>query len=372
MQMKHLFYLTLSGLILLCVASFLFPCQTFTLKKGDVLIVGHNLGARDHVPGTVFINKRGVRKTAVSFKELLSGKPAPNPPLEWVSKYGSVTFNPFCRDFTDGGMNEAGLFIEEMTLDGTRFPEDESKPLLFMMLWMQYVLDSFETVDQVAQSVHDLTIDGWTWHFFTADRMGNSAVIEFLDGEIKVFKGKNLPFPVLCNTKYEEEVANIERYEGFGGDEEIDLRSSEQQRFIHGAQMIRDFDPDKEDAVDYGFKILKQFDRGGTQWSLVCDLKNLEAYFRSRASNSIKELDLKSFDLSCTSPVKMLDYHTGLEGNVEKDFSDYSTDKNREALKTAVEALGKGFESFFTSLGSTVDEVIARFAGYPEKTTCTK
>jgi hypothetical protein len=35
-------------------------------------------------------------------------------------------------------MNEAGLYIEEMTLDGTRFPEDHSKPLIFMVQWMQY------------------------------------------------------------------------------------------------------------------------------------------------------------------------------------------------------------------------------------------
>lgn len=372
MRQKSVLYLLLLGFIFICVTSTLFPCQTFTLKKGKILIVGHNLGHRSHVPGAVVINKRGVRKTAVSWMEILSGKPAVNPPLEWTSKYASVTFSPFCRDFPDGGMNEAGLFIEEMTLNGTRFPADESKPLLFMMLWMQYVLDNFETVDQVVQSVHDLTIDGWTWHFFTADREGNSAVIEFLDGEIKVFRGEDLPYPVLCNTKYAEEVKNIKRFKGFGGDMEIDLKSHKQKRFIHGAQMIRDFNPDKEDAVDYGFKILNQFDRGGTQWSLVCDLKNLKAYFRSKTSKNIKELDLKSFDLSCGSPAKMLDYHVEFEGNVEKNFSDYSLERNRDFVKKAVDAMGKGFESFFTSQGSTVEEVIARIAGYSEKTSCVK
>ncbi|UCC41140.1 MAG: linear amide C-N hydrolase [Candidatus Aminicenantes bacterium] len=372
MHRKTVFLITLSIVLLLGTVSDILPCQTFTLKKGSILIVGHNLGARNHVPGLVVINKRGVRKTAVSWKELLSGKPASNPPFEWISKYGSVTFNPFCRDFPDGGMNEAGLFIEEMTLDGTRFPVDESKPLLFMMLWMQYILDSFETVEQVVQSVHDLTIDGWTWHFFTADRKGNSAVIEFLDGEINIFKGKDLPFPVLCNTKYVAEVKNIKRYKDFGGDKAIDLKSHRQQRFIHGAQMIRDFDPEKDDAVDYGFKILNQFDRGGTQWSFVCDLKNLKAYFRSKASKKIKELDLKSFGLSCRTSVKVLDYHSDLEGNVEKNFTGYSLKKNRDFLKTAISALGKGFESFLTAEGSTIEEVISRLAGYSEKTSCTK
>jgi choloylglycine hydrolase len=372
MKLRHLFYPILFVFAFFCIVSTVFPCQTFTLKKGKALIVGHNLGAGDHVPGVVVINKRGVRKKAVSWKELLSGKPIPNPPLEWIAKYGSITFNPFCRDFPDGGMNEAGLFIEEMTLDGTRFPEDKSKPLLFMMLWMQYVLDNFESIDQVIQSVYDITIDGWTWHFFTADRNGNSAVIEFLAGETRVFKGKDLPYPVLCNTKYEAEINNIQRYKGFGGDEEVNLHNDKIQRFVHGARMIQDFDPDKEDAVDYGFKILEQFDRGGTQWSLVCDIKNLKAYWRSSASKEIKKVDLKNFDLSCGSPVKMLDYHTGLGGNVEKNFAAYSLETNRHFVIRAVEALGKGFESFFTSQGSTVEDVIARIAGYSEKTSCTK
>jgi hypothetical protein len=145
MLKKHFFAFALMGIIAGSFPSPLFPCQTFTLKKGSALIVGHNLGNRGHVPGVVVINKRGVRKAAVSWQELLSGQPAPNPPFEWTSKYGSVTFSPFCRDFADGGMNEAGLFISEMTLDGTRFPEDDSKPVLFMMLWMQYALDNLDS-----------------------------------------------------------------------------------------------------------------------------------------------------------------------------------------------------------------------------------
>ena len=357
--------------IIIFVSSTLFPCQTFTLKKGQTLIVGHNLGNRTYVPGSVFINKRGVRKTAVSWQEILSGEKSPHPHLEWISRFGSVTFSPFCRDFPDGGMNEAGLYIGEMTLSGTRFPEDESKPLLFMMLWMQYVLDNFDTIDQVVQSLHDLTIDGWTWHFFTADRQGNSAVIEFLDGNVTVYKGDSLPYPILCNTRYGREIETIESYKGFGGEKRIDLNSRKQQRFIHGAQMIREFDPEKYDGVDYGFKILHQFDRGGTQWSLVCDLKKLKAYFRSQQSKAIKELDLKKFDLECGSPVKMIDYHRKSGGAVEEDFLDYNYEMNVRVMRNAIETLPESFGEFLRSKGSSVEQVIERLAGYSEKTICT-
>ncbi|UCE21406.1 MAG: linear amide C-N hydrolase [Candidatus Aminicenantes bacterium] len=342
------------------------------LKKGSTLIVGHNLDERGHVPGVVVINKRDVFKRGKSWYEILSGKPAPNPPLEWISKYGSVTFNPFCRDFPDGGMNEAGLFIEEMTLQGTSFPEDESKPLVFMMQWMQYVLDSYETIDQVIQSAQDFTIDGWAWHFFTADRKGNAAVIEFLDGEVKVFGEARLPVTALCNTKYNEEMERLRKFEGFGGGQAIDFDNKKLPRFVHAAQMLKDYDPSERPAVEYGFDILAQLERGGTRWSFVCDLKSLKAYFRTSRSPKIKELDLKSFDLSCKTPVKMLDIHSLLAGNVEEDFRDYSLDYNREFVKKAIREFGKDFENFLTSEGSTLDQVIERLASFSELTQCEK
>jgi len=367
----------LSIFILLPLCFFLvaqvgFPCSTFMLKKGNVLIVGHNLDERGHVPGVVVINKRGVFKRGKSWSEILSGKPSPNPPLEWISNYGSVTFNPFCRDFPDGGMNEAGLFIEEMTLQGTRFPEDESKPLVFMMQWMQYVLDNYETVDQVIQSAHDFVIDGWAWHFFTADQKGNAAVIEFLGGEVKVFEKDRLPVTALCNTKYGEEMQKLRKYEGFGGDQAIDLDDRKTSRFVHAAQMLNHYDPSERPAVEYGFDILAQLERGGTRWSFVCDLKNLKAYFRTSRSQKIKELDLKSFDLSCETPVKMLDIHSSLAGNVEENFREYSLDYNRECIKKALKELGKDFENFLTSRGSTLNQVIERLAGFSESTRCKK
>ena len=197
------------------------------LKSGINVIAGHNLDKGKHAHGTVFINKRGINKQGKSWTELAYNKSVPNPKIEWTSKYGSVTFNRFCRDFPDGGMNEAGLFIEEMSLAGTSWPVDDSKPKIFMCLWMQYALDNFESIEQVVQSAHDFSIEGWSWHFFTADSNGNAAVIEFLDEKVVIYKGDDLPIPVLANTKYEKELEMIKEYEGFGGTKEIDLESLE-------------------------------------------------------------------------------------------------------------------------------------------------
>lgn len=342
-------------------------CSTFMLKKGGKLVVGHNLDSGRHKPGLVIINKRGVEKQGKSWSELAYGKAVPNPPLKWISKYGSVTFAKY-RDFPDGGVNEAGLFIVEMSLPGTGFPKDQSKPLLFMMLWMQYVLDNFESTAQVVKNAHDLTIDGWNWHFFTADRQGNAAVIEFLDGKVVVHQGPTLPVPVLENSTYDREMERLKTYKGFGGDKPIDLDDKKQPTFVQGARMLKDFNPSHQSAVDYGFDILATFGWEGTQWSYVCDLNALKVYFKTRASPKIKTLDFKSFNRSCQTPVKMLDIHADLSGAVDKNFRDYSIEYNREFIRNNFVA--GNYEPVFKEHGSTLEAAVDRFAAYPESTKC--
>jgi len=59
------------------------------------------------------VNKRGVSKTAMPS----DSSDRPNVSLlAWTSKYGSVTFNGFCREMPGGGINEAGFVIEPMLL----------------------------------------------------------------------------------------------------------------------------------------------------------------------------------------------------------------------------------------------------------------
>jgi choloylglycine hydrolase len=345
-----------------------FGCSTFMLKKGKQLMFGHNLDSGHFTPGVVLINKRGVQKESRSWSELAYGKTVPNPHIKWVSKYGSITFNKY-REFPDGGMNEAGLFIVEMSLAGTAFPKDESKPLFFMMLWMQYVLDNFESVDQVVRSAKDLTIEGWSWHFFSADRQGNSAAIEFLDGKVVVHKGAEMPVPVLVNTTYEKEIRRLKTYKGFGGETPVDLENKKQPAFVQGAWQLKAFKASQKALVDYGFETLKVLGWSGTQWSYLCDPANLKVYYKTKESPKIKTLDFKSFDWSCRSPAKMLNIHAPVSGAVETYFKDYSKEFNRACIRRTF--VTGNFEPVFTSHGSTLEAAITRFAQYPESTVCT-
>ena len=87
-------------------------CSTFELVGNGSMVVGHNLDWYVPVDGSVFVNRRGLKKTAW----LNSG-------LQWVSHFGSLTFNSGPGpepEFPDGGINEAGLVVAEMTLIGTQ------------------------------------------------------------------------------------------------------------------------------------------------------------------------------------------------------------------------------------------------------------
>ena len=80
-------------------------CTTFTFKTPDgQIIYGRNFDFPSGL-GHVHLNYRGVEK--------FSFVAPPEKSTSWISKYGSVTFNQNGRELPYGGMNEAGLIIEQ-------------------------------------------------------------------------------------------------------------------------------------------------------------------------------------------------------------------------------------------------------------------
>ena len=352
-------------------------CSTFLMKQGPDLIAGHNLDDSYQVSGAVIINKRNVFKKGITWKELSTSEIENAHKPEWTSKWGSVSFNTRGRDFADGGMNEKGLIIWEMSLRGTKFVQDESKPKLFMMQWMQYQLDNHENVQQVIKSASDIMLDGWQWHFFTADRDGNSAVIEFINGKIVIHAGDDMPVKVLCNALYSFELKTLRRYEGFGGQRPVTMEKGKEPRFVHAAEMIKDYDPKiSGNIINYGFDILDQLNSGGyNQWQIIVDMKNLHVYFRTNQSREIRHFNLNSFDLSCDTPVKMIDIHADLSGNIMKNFVDYTFELNKKFVKLDIEGIIKNsppFEQQLISNGISKDILIDRLSRYSESTECKK
>ena len=103
-------------------------CSTFMLENGDELLFGHNLEqGNSQVPGLIFVNKRNTFKQGRTLSELMTPGGSDPSSEKWISRYGSVTFSVFGKDLIDGGMNEEGLYIWEMTYQLTRKIENDSQ-----------------------------------------------------------------------------------------------------------------------------------------------------------------------------------------------------------------------------------------------------
>jgi len=96
-------------------------CSAFGICKDNRIIVGKNLDWICDL-GFLVVNKRNVTKQTFLRSD--------NSVLEWTSKYGSITFTQNGVGFTSGGMNEAGLVIEESWLGQTKYPAPDKRPVI--------------------------------------------------------------------------------------------------------------------------------------------------------------------------------------------------------------------------------------------------
>jgi penicillin V acylase-like amidase (Ntn superfamily) len=171
--MKNVSKLMIIIILLLVTSIPTHACSAFCMGDSSYLIAAKNYDY-GFGSGLIIVNKRGITKTA--FTE--------DKPASWISRYGSITFNQYGRELPNGGMNEAGLVVEVLWLNGTRYPDPDSRPSLNAMQWIQYQLDNSSTVNQVIASDSKIRISdigSVQVHYFMCDSSGNAAIIEFLD-----------------------------------------------------------------------------------------------------------------------------------------------------------------------------------------------
>lgn len=330
-------------------------CTTFNLRGGDVNIFGRNYdwSVGD---GAVIVNKRGFLKAAMKVKDE-KGTPA-----TWKSKYGSITFNQYGREFPQGGMNEAGLVVEIMAVPEGQYPLPDSRPYVGKAQFRQYLLDCFSTVKEVIESDSLVRVSptgkGPMTHLLVSDRTGASAVIEFIGGKRVVYTGESMPVRALSNTLYADSLS-------YWKDKKVPAVDTlmSVERFIRAADSASSFDAKAINApIDHAFEVLKQVTQGDkTRWSIVYDIKTLQASFKTSSNPKIRSIDLKKMDFSCKSPVRMIDIDAG-SGDLSNSFQDYTLQANR---KLVGDAFGK--TDFLKNIPA---QAIDAIAAYPDSEKC--
>lgn len=318
-------------------------CTTFFINKNGELVFGRNY---DWLTGNgiVCTNQQGLFKT--------SAKTSDGESITWTSKYGSITFNQYGKEFPTGGMNETGLVVELMWLDGTQYPSPDTRPSLGVLQWIQYQLDNCSTVEELIATDDKIRISSartTPLHYLVADANGMAAAIEFLDGKMVVHTGKQLPFPVLTNTSY---ASSIEQTTAAApgaisvANATVSYTDNSIDRFAKACTMVKEFQQTNISTpiVDYSFSILDNVAQPThTKWSIVYDITNKKIFFKTADFSEIRHFAFKGFNFNCSATPLAWDMNQVGVGDITKVFIPFTMELNRQIVERSFDESSSQF-----------------------------
>ena len=305
-------------------------CTTFLIHKNGKYAFGRNYDWITDV-GMVCTNLRGLAKTSAQINS--------QPTVSWVSKYGSITFNQYGKEFPTGGMNERGLVVEMMWLEGSKYPEPDSRAELGVLQWIQYQLDNCSTIEEVIATNSKIRISKThpPVHYLVADLSGRAATIEFLDGNNVVHTGTNLSIPVLTNTDYATS-ARMYKQSINSKDTNVAFNDNSLQRFATACSMVQQYNAGGSNSslVNYSFDVLKKVSNDDfTKWSIVYDMSAKKVYFKSKSSPQVKWISYADVDFSCNSTPLAFDMNLNAQGDGARQFKPLTKETSTILLNRA-------------------------------------
>ena len=274
-------------------------CTAFCLQKGQELYVSKNLDWSID-DGYAFLNERGLQKSI-----LITGLFSKNE-FNWVSKYRSLTFNQFGKEFPLGGINEHGLVVEELNAVPVPMELNDSARLINEFQLTQFLLDNCVSTGEVVEQLSEFRYSPIILHlhYLVADPTGSIIIVEYNGGSFEFHSADETGIPVLSNNNYQESLCYLSRFKGFGGDLEVKNRPGSNERFVTIAQSLQCYK--NEDPIEYSFSLLNSVNQPDTRWSIVYDVEKLEVHFKFHNDPSVKTFDFRSmlarpvlFSLGC-------------------------------------------------------------------------
>ncbi len=311
-------------------------CTSFRLLVDNSPVIGKNLDWSIE-DGILSLNSRGLCKRALVDSTHLA--------LEWVSEYASISFNQFGREFPLGGMNEAGLVVEELSYWPSQYPPPGERPSINELQWIQLQLDVHASVAEVIEHISEVQVRPLLFglHYFVVDASGDAAVIEFLDGELIIHYGPELPVPVLTNDTYRNSVRYLSSYVGFGGKRTVSDGPESPERFVRAATMLQEFEQGQRSTapVMYAFQILREVAQDDTQWSIVYDVGSRTVHFTTASIPVKRRISLAILDLDCSGQAIALDLKDHYEGDVCEKLSPWTREDQDRLISRVFEKMAK-------------------------------
>jgi len=327
---QHLFFAC--GLSILFLTPDLHACTRAVLIGSDnTVITGRSMDWEEDMHSDLWLMPRGITRT---------GEAGANSP-SWTATYGSVVTSVYNLASADG-MNEKGLVMNMLYLAESDYGQPAANQVpLSVSLWGQYALDNFATVSEAvtemsAKPFHIVAPklpngSASTVHLSLSDPSGDSAIFEYVKGELVVHHGKE--YQVMTNSPiYSKQLALNEYWQSIGGTVFLPGTSRAADRFARtsfyiGAvpkQIAANFiSAVPEHSFNYqavaevlsimravsvplGITTPNEPNIASTLWRTVADQKNLIYYFDSSTRANTFWVSLAKLNFKSGTPVQRL------------------------------------------------------------------
>lgn len=125
-------------------------------------------------------------------------------PMKYTAKYASIQITCFKPDLIGEALNEKGLQGSLLYLEGAKLPDyRENVPGVNPFWFLGYVVSVFDSVEEVVRYLREgefnllhlanpmaegsLPSPYLPFHYAFADASGGSAIVEFIDGELRIY-----------------------------------------------------------------------------------------------------------------------------------------------------------------------------------------
>lgn len=339
-----------------CILSFLSllaptnaSCCTRTLFTGmdETVITGRSMDWVEDMHTNLWVFPQGMDK---------NGEAGANS-IKWKSKYGSLVSSVYNLATADG-INEKGLVMSMLYLAESDYGKPKANhPLMSISIWGQYALDNFATVNEAVEGLKAKPFNliapnlpngtPSTVHLALSDASGDSAIFEYIKGELVIHHGKE--YTVMTNSPtYEKQLALNEYWKEVGWSNFLPGTSRAADRFARAYYYIntapKTIDKNyiqsvpnqsfnlqaiaevmsimRAVSVPFGLSTPKEPNIASTLWRTASDHNNLFYYFDSATSPNTFWVSLKEFNFKPGAPTLKLDLENGhvYSGETSKMF----------------------------------------------------
>ncbi|MEX1013393.1 MAG: linear amide C-N hydrolase [Waddliaceae bacterium] len=264
-------------------------------------------------------------------------------PLIWKSKYGSVVVTAYGVGTVDG-INEKGLGVNLLYLTSADYGKrDASKGGVQSTLWGQYFLDNAATVEEALELMDGIQPVMAEYaghrssvHLSLEDASGDSAIIEYVGGELRIYHGKQ--YMVMTNDPtYDLQLENMNQFDFSQATRDTPLPGNVDpvSRFVRSSYFLQALREPKSlrEAIAGVLSIARNasvplnapYKTAGTiydtEYRTVLDLTNRRYFFELTTSPNVIWLELDTFNLSEGAPVLSIDPdNMDLSGDISSQF----------------------------------------------------